>query len=429
VIDLPPSAETFVTRAVQRLYSRRWLVAVSASVVLLFVLAYGLPPLPALLGFIAIAGGAALLPREDTMRPLRLNRATPPREASNEAMAGLLEGLPAPAILLSAQGRISRFNSLARDFLPALRSGAPISAFIRDPGVLAAVAGAAARRRQVVAYEQRVPVEHHIEVTVSWIGPESGNPPDNAPAILLHLRDLTEQERLERLREDFVANASHELRTPLASLLGFIETLQGAARNDAAAREQFLAIMARQAQRMARLLDNLLSLSRVEMREHLRPQARVDLGEVAEQVMAALAPMAEKTQIAMHLERAGGDAIVLGDRDELVQIVANLVENAIKYGRSGGNVWVGIAPDEEAGASRFRLTVRDDGIGIDAKHLPRLTERFYRAHDEGGEKSGTGLGLAIVKHVVTRHRGELQIASKPGKGSTFDIILNEAPRA
>ena len=243
----------------------------------------------------------------------------------------------------------------------------------------------------------------------------------------MHLRDLTAQEQLKHLREDFVANASHELRTPLASLLGFIETLQGAARNDPAARDHFLDIMARQAQRMSRLIDNLLSLSRVEMRLHLKPQDRVDLNEVVGHVLTTLAPVAEKASMTTHFEVCGSGAWVLGDRDELVQVVSNLVENAVKYGRSGGNVWLTVDRRIEAGISQFRLTVRDDGTGIDQKHLPRLTERFYRANDDGGEKSGTGLGLAIVKHVVARHRGELRIDSELGKGSVFTIILDEAP--
>jgi two-component system phosphate regulon sensor histidine kinase PhoR len=278
-----------------------------------------------------------------------------------------------------------------------------------------------------VQYEQRVPIERHMDVTISWIGPASGSAPERRPAILLSLRDLTEKERLDQLRTDFVANASHELRTPLASLLGFIETLQGAARNDTAAREQFLGIMALQARRMARLIDNLLSLNRIEMRLHLKPQDQVDLVEVAEHVVTALEPLAESSGIAVHLEVPEDAAWVTGDWDELVQVGSNLMENAVKYGRAGGNVWLAVGRTPEGQPRGWSITVRDDGPGIDKKHLPRLTERFYRANDAGGEKSGTGLGLAIVKHVVTRHRGELQIASELGNGSSFTVSLAEAP--
>jgi two-component system phosphate regulon sensor histidine kinase PhoR len=385
--------------------------------------------LPAVLGFISIVAGAGVLPREGVMRPMRLNFRASDRGSAEKAVGGLIEGLPAPALLLDAHGRVLRFNGMAKEFLSALRSGEHISSFVRDPGVLGAVAEAnpVLRPRQTVPYEQRVPIERHIEATISWIGASEGPAQDQAPAILVHLRDLTEQERLDKLRSDFIANASHELRTPLASLLGFIETLQGAARHDPEARERFLDIMARQAQRMSRLINNLLSLSRIEMRLHLKPQTRADLNEVSRHVITALSPVAGKAGIDLHFSPYGNGAWVLGDRDELVQVLSNLVENAIKYGHAGGNVWLGIERTGAPEGSRISLTVRDDGEGIDEKHLPRLTERFYRANDAGGEKSGTGLGLAIVKHVVTRHRGELDFVSELGKGSTFTIQLGEAP--
>lgn len=429
--DFPPSAEAFATRVAQRLYLRRWLLLLSASVILVFVITYGLPILAAALGFGSIAAGAAFLPREGVFRPASLDLRLNERLSVEQAVDRLLEGIPAPAILLDSMGQVLSFNGLARDFLPALRRHHHLTSFIRDPGILEAVASASAESNptQIVSYEQRVPIERHIEATVSWIGAGAGRRPERGPAILLHLRDLTEQERLDQLRTDFIANASHELRTPLASLLGFIETLQGAARNDPAAREHFLQIMARQAHRMTRLIDDLLSLSRIEMHVHVRPQSRVDLGEVARNALSGIEPLAAKAGIGIHLEELNGPAWVLGDRDELVQLVSNLVENAIKYGCNGGNVWVTIAAEANGGGRKFTLAVRDDGRGIAAIHLPRLTERFYRANDNGGEKSGTGLGLAIVKHVVTRHRGELKIASRLGEGSTFTVVLNEAPPA
>ena len=429
--DLPPGAEALATRIVQRLYLRRWLLAVSLSVILIFVLIYRLPLLPAMLGILSILAGGALLSREGVMRPVGFNLRALDGPAADQTISGVIEGLPGPAIVLNAQGQVLSFNRLALEFLPNVRPQQHISSFIRDPGVLAGVGGMhpARRARQIVQYEQRVPIERHMEATISWIGPAMSKAPERGPAILIFLRDLTEQERLDRLRSDFIANASHELRTPLASVLGFIETLQGAARNDAAARERFLEIMARQAQRMARLIDNLLSLNRIEMRLHLRPQGRVDITDIVAHVVATLQPMGEKAGIACHLSIAEEPIWVQGDRDELVQVISNLVENAIKYGRSGGNVWLTIGRDPQPHPlpPKVLVTVRDDGEGIEEKHLPRLTERFYRANDAGGDKSGTGLGLAIVKHVVTRHRGELRIASQRGKGSTFSVVLDEAP--
>jgi two-component system phosphate regulon sensor histidine kinase PhoR len=335
----------------------------------------------------------------------------------------LLDGLPAPAILLTARGQVWSFNRQAKDFLAGLAEGQHISAAIRDPRLLEAVA--ARPDRQTVILEERVPIARHVEATVSFIA-APGEAAYRGPAILLFLRDLTEQERIDRLRTDFIANASHELRTPLASLLGFIETLQGAAKNDPNAQQRFLTIMARQAERMARLIDNLLSLSRVEMRQHLRPQARVDLAETARHVLATMEPLASASEIQLHLEGEETAAIILGDRDELVQVLSNLVHNAIKYGHPGGNVWLSLQRMAEDGRNRLSISVRDDGPGIPASHLPRLTERFYRANDTGGEKAGTGLGLAIVKHVIARHRGDLRIGSELGRGSTFTIVFDEA---
>lgn len=426
--DFPPVAEALAARIGQRIYLRRWLLTLSVSVIVIFVLIYGLPLLPACLGIASIAAGAAFIPREGVFRPIQLNLGGTENMADERIFSDMIEALPSPVILLNVQGRILRFNRLALEFWPALRNGDHISSVIRDPGVLQTVADlrASSLLRHSVSFEQRAPIERYMEATISWIGDKEKRCGNRGPAILLHLRDLTEHERLDKLRTDFVANASHELRTPLASLIGFIETLQGAARHDHVAREHFLDIMARQARRMARLIDNLLSLSRIEMRVHLKPQQRVDLVDLAHHVLADLRPLAEQTGVHFHFKKSVKSALVLGDRDELIQVLANLIENSVKYGRSGGNVWLSLGKREGAGKNSFFLTVRDDGEGIHEKHLPRLTERFYRANDNGGEKSGTGLGLSIVKHVITRHRGELTIASELGKGSEFTIILSEA---
>jgi two-component system phosphate regulon sensor histidine kinase PhoR len=237
---------------------------------------------------------------------------------------------------------------------------------------------------------------------------------------------LTEQRRVDQLRSDFIANASHEIKTPLASLLGFIETLQGAARHDEAARERFLSIMAHQAERMARLIDNLMSLSRVEMRAHLKPQGTVLISDVVLHACDALEPMASEASIKVtaHSELAG--VRVLGDWDELTQVFINLLHNAIKYGRPGGSVTVKLERQQNGGVPVVAISVEDDGPGIPSQHLPRLTERFYRVPgSEGLEKGGTGLGLAIVKHVLNRHRGELRITSAEGAGAKFTVLLGE----
>jgi two-component system, OmpR family, phosphate regulon sensor histidine kinase PhoR len=427
--DVSSQTEALAVRSLRRLFLRRWVVLACGLVVLGFVLFYGLAPLPAAGGFLLIAASAGLLPREGLFRPVRIAARSEDRAELAQRFVSLLDGLPAPAILLTARGQVWSFNMQAREFLGGLREGRHISAAIRDPRLLEAVENAPAARqtRQSVLLEERVPIERYLEATLSFIA-RPGEAANRGPAILLFLRDLTEQERLDRLRTDFIANASHELRTPLTSLLGFIETLQGPARNDASAQQRFLGIMGKQAERMARLIDNLLSLSRVEMRQHLRPQTRVDLNDTLRHVMASMEPLAAASHIELHFDAPDTPAIVLAERDELVQVFSNLVQNALKYGHPGGNVWVSLANvSDGGGVSRFAVRVRDDGPGIAGEHLPRLTERFYRANGNAGEKAGTGLGLAIAKHVIARHRGDLQIASEVGKGSIFTVILDEAP--
>jgi two-component system, OmpR family, phosphate regulon sensor histidine kinase PhoR len=239
---------------------------------------------------------------------------------------------------------------------------------------------------------------------------------------------VTESKRSDQLRADFVANAGHELKTPLATLIGFIETLLGPARDDPAAHERFLGIMNEQARRMARLVDDLLSLSRIELNEHVAPTERVPLEPVIEEVARGLELPAAERGIRVISELPEDLPEVLGDEDELAQVFQNLLINAIKYGRPQTEVKVtGIVGGERA-APQVAIAVSDRGEGIAAEHLPRLTERFYRVDNaRSRELGGTGLGLAIVKHIVNRHRGRLEIASTLGEGSTFTVWLRAAP--
>jgi two-component system phosphate regulon sensor histidine kinase PhoR len=242
-----------------------------------------------------------------------------------------------------------------------------------------------------------------------------------------------------QMRRDFVANVSHELRTPLTALMGFIETLLGAARDDAEARERFLAIMAREAGRMNRLVGDLLSLGRVEAEERVRPTSPVDLTGLVRSVIHSLAPLAEAERTEIETVFPATTIVVPGDSDQLAQVVSNLLENAIKYSRPDTTVKVSLAEDSNHPMLRqdaIVFTVEDQGEGIEATHIPRLTERFYRIDTHRSrEMGGTGLGLAIVKHIVNRHRGRLRITSEHGKGSRFSVILPRhvggqgAPRA
>jgi len=406
---------------------RRWLILLFLVIVMALAVTYQMPWHAAVLACAAFSFGAAIIPR--SRLPL-----VPPavQEQAEEApplqFAGtLIDGLPEPAILLSRDGTVLRFNGKARDLFYGLKTDSHLSSATRSPQILDAVKDSSASNpRQTVMFTDRVPVERHMAATVSWLEPDSGK----SPSILLFLRDLTEQRRVDQLRADFIANASHEIKTPLASILGFIETLQGAARYDEAARDRFLAIMAKQAERMARLIDNLMSLSRVEMRAHLKPQDTVMIGELVTQACDALEPMAAEANIKVEVRSELRGAAVLGDRDELMQVFINLLHNAIKYGKPGGSVHVSVERLENGPTSMIEIAIEDDGPGIPRQHLPRLTERFYRVPSLSAlEKGGTGLGLAIVKHVVNRHRGEFRIFSEEGVGSRFTIVLAESVRA
>ncbi|MGH7030557.1 MAG: ATP-binding protein [Stellaceae bacterium] len=284
--------------------------------------------------------------------------------------------------------------------------------------------GEAAR---VVELALTIPVERQLRARFARIAD-----PSSAGAVaLLSLHDVTELKRAEQLRADFIANASHELRTPLATLTGFIETLRGPARDDAEARERFLAIMSGQAARMSRLVEDLLSLSRIELNEHVPPRGRVALSPVLDHLAEALELRAGERGMRIRLALPSGLPDVQGDRDELAQLFQNLLDNAIKYGRAGSTIAVSAEPvarpsanGEHAPGAFVAVAVRDCGEGIAREHLPRLTERFYRIDTaRSREMGGTGLGLAIVKHIVSRHRGVLEIDSTVGTGSVFTVLL------
>jgi two-component system phosphate regulon sensor histidine kinase PhoR len=289
--------------------------------------------------------------------------------------------------------------------------------------VLDAIRRAAARGEvQRVEFFVRVPVERWYEASAMPI--TLGSAP-SVPLVLMTFHDLTPLRRVEEMRADFVANASHELRTPLAALSGFIDTLRGPARNDSDARDRFLSIMEAQATRMARLIDDLLSLSRIELNAHLRPDKEVELVGIVRQVVDGLQTLARDRDVEVQMTTPSDRLTVLGDHDELLRVFENLVENALKYAASGKRVELTMSMGEGAGGVReARVAVRDFGPGIDPEHLPRLTERFYRVDvAESRAQGGTGLGLALVKHILNRHGGRLTIESMPGEGATFTVQL------
>jgi two-component system phosphate regulon sensor histidine kinase PhoR len=336
-------------------------------------------------------------------------------------IGSLIAGLPGPAIVLDRDGRVIAFNDTARGLAPAMRRGDPALISLRMPELVNAIRRASKRREpQRVEFFQRVPRDRWYEAFVRPVRLAGG---EGVPSdlLLMTFNDLTPLRRVEEMRADFIANASHELRTPLAALLGFIETLQGRAKDDPAAREKFLAIMQAQATRMARLIDDLLSLSRIELNAHLQPSTSIDLASIVRQVVDGLQMLARDREVEIKVSVPDASLTVLGERDELIRALENLVENALKYGAAGKRVDVTLtAGQTRAGTPEARLAVRDYGPGIAPEHLPRLTERFYRVDvADSRQQGGTGLGLALVKHILNRHGGKLTIESTPGEGASF----------
>jgi len=336
----------------------------------------------------------------------------------------LIAGLPSPTVVLDREGRVIAFNAVTTAIAPAIRSGEPALIALRKPELVDAIRRAGKRREpQRVEFFDRGPLDRWFEVFVIPVKLAGGDV--SSDFLVLTFNDLTPLRRVEQMRADFVANASHELRTPLAALSGFIETLQGPAKNDPAAREKFLAIMQAQATRMARLIDDLLSLSRIELNAHLPPNTPLDLAPIVRQVVDGLQMLARDRGVEIKVTMPQGPTSTLGDRDELIRALENLVENALKYGAAGKRVDITLTRGQtRAGAPEARIAVRDFGPGIAPEHLPRLTERFYRVDvADSRAQGGTGLGLALVKHVLNRHGGRLAIDSTPGQGATFTMHL------
>ncbi|MGM0584450.1 MAG: ATP-binding protein [Pseudomonadota bacterium] len=362
------------------------------------------------------------------------DRGATPAEAPASALEpGLgraaLERLPSALLLIDAAGIIVYANPAARALFERLRVGEHYSMSFRAPDFLdalgEAVAGGEARSFDFTLHGDRGRViQAHVDG--ASLAPGAAGGPADRHAICI-FQDRTRDLRMMRLRTDFIANASHELRTPLSSIKGFIETLMGPAKDDPEARERFLAIMQAQAERMQRLVDDLLSLNRIELNEHVAPTGVLDLGEVARETAEALAPMAQERGTEIRAQLPPGGPRVRGDRDQLIQAIGNLVENGLKYG-GGAPVELELEPPSPDHPGMVGLSVQDHGEGIPREHIPRLTERFYRVSvKRSRDQGGTGLGLAIVKHILSRHRGELSIDSTPGEGARFTLWLPHDP--
>lgn len=347
----------------------------------------------------------------------------------------ILQALHDPLLLVRPDRTVARCNAAAAGRFGDRLIDRDLASGLRNPDVLAAAdAVLAGAQPQVLQVREAVPVERAYEVRVHPIpwnaeaGRDSRADADEGAAsptgALVYLHDITAMARAQQLRADFIANASHELRTPLSALMGFIETLRGPARDDGAAHERFLSIMEEQATRMSRLVDDLMSLSRIEQDEHTPPTGRIDVRQVVDRVCRGLELRSQERDMPLEVSAPDDLPLVFGDADQLVQVLQNLVDNALKYGRPRTPVTVTLGLEGQGQRRMLRIDVRDRGAGIPREHLPRLTERFFRVDTARSRAmGGTGLGLAIVKHIVSRHRGRLSIDSVEGEGTVASVFL------
>ena len=401
-----------------RLWNSRWLLAASVVAVLIAFAFAGISAyvlVPALLLLLA----AAMLPAAGTRQSAQGAAAIEAIGLQRLSGEYLAAAVADPLIIFDRTAIIVHANAAAFAAFGGIAPGMSLSLKFRAPEMQALLDGVLSGNvaSDVVEYMEKLPVERAYRVSASSVG-------HGTDLYVLVFKDQSEARRIDRMRADFIANASHELRTPLASIAGFIETLRGPARNDPAARDQFLQIMQSQTGRMARLIDDLLSLSRLEMKPYLKPGTEVDLRETVDSVIDSLGPLARENSVAIVRNYADGPLDVPGDRDELFQVFENLLENACKYGQSGGRVAVSIARSDASSEPGIDVTIRDFGPGIPEEHIPRITERFYRVDVETSRtQKGTGLGLSIVKHILTRHNARLSIKSEVGKGAVFSVHL------
>lgn len=406
-------------RAADRLWQSRWLLG-AGSAALLAVYAFAGDSISVLpLALVVLFIAAASWPADPDRVPLAESGAARADALARLSGEYLATAVADPLIIFDDAATLVHANAAATAAFGGLVPGMSLLLKFRAPEMQALIERvlSAEIASDAVDTVDKLPVERVYRVSASAVG-------HGTQLYVLVFKDQSEARRIDRMRADFIANASHELRTPLASIAGFIETLRGPARNDAAARDQFLQIMQSQTSRMARLIDDLLSLSRLEMKPYLQSGSRVDIVRTLDSVIDSLGPLVSENGLVVERDFAEGPLEVSGDRDELFQVFENLLENACKYGQSGGRVVVSVKRGDSGPEPEIDVTIRDFGTGIAEEHIPRITERFYRVDaGTGGARKGTGLGLSIVKHILTRHHSRLSIRSEIGEGAAFTVHL------
>ncbi len=408
-----------------RLIGYGTVVAALAGIILGFVLLGNLRADIALIGLVLLIALLAVLPLPVVTLTRTVEVPAPKAEEEGDAVSAFAEALADPCFVLDRRGTVLFRNTPGERQYPSLQPGRVMTLVLRNPELVAAIETAIRTGEpRGLELHETLPAETWDKVLVSpllrsgvdWME-------DDSRQVLVTFQSLTELKRVDAMRADFIANASHELRTPLASLMGFIDTLLGPAAKDEAAREKFLGIMRGQADRMSRLIDDLLSLSRIEMHQHVRPTGSLDLAGLLREVREGLQTQAKAAELEIVLTVPDHPVQVTGDRGQLYEVFENLIDNAIKYGASGKSVEVSLGETGRPGL-RHQVSVIDHGPGVEPEHVPRMTERFYRIDAEiSRKKKGTGLGLAIVKHIIQRHRGQMSIRSAPGEGLRVDVLL------
>ena len=351
-------------------------------------------------------------------------------------LPALVDGFPDPVIVVGRDLKVHLFNRGSLDLFEQVEQDISLYKTTRNADLLEAIKTAFDKNTKTsLTFTLKKRYKRTINATLIPLENKAGKKKDRyggtSRLLFIHMRDMSEPERLASMRMHFIANASHELRTPLASLMGFVETLQTTARNDEPARDRFLTIMAEQTRRMTRLIADLLSLSQLEMNTEPPPEIRVDVTKTMSSVVDQLMSLVQKNEITLKTDFPDKPLLVCGEKDELIQVFQNIIQNAIRYGGDGGKLWISInqLSHSKNHGPLLSIRFRDNGCGIEPKHIPRLTQRFYRVDKViSRNKGGTGLGLAIAKHIVMRHRGKLEIKSKPGKGATFTVLLPECQK-
>ena len=430
------------------------ILSVSAISLLVLSLLFNVPLLPTLL-VIGLASTALFIYGQLEDKTAQENLTGAPSAQSEEdylaAQANLADNIEDAVVMVDQRERVIYANPIARDLLKIKTLGRPLSTYVREPGIRPVIQQAlSGEPTKAITYHIEDPTDRHIRLMASPFTLDVFDPP--RPMALIFFYDVTEYMLAHSQRADFLANASHELKTPVASLLGYIETLRGHAKDDPEAQEKFLGIMQSQAERMQRLINDLLSLRRIEQVEHIAPHETADLYLAAKTAAEAVDPLAKKRGVNIKFSGAK-NALVTGHQDELIQLILNLLDNAVKISNANTEVTISIEHTEqwrpgqafsgtqfsdEASNRRivslvatdqphYILRLRDQGPGFARDHLPRIGERFYRiAGDLSSKEKGTGLGLAIVKHITRRHRGGLLIQSGIGEGTEFTVLLTAA---